>query len=236
MGVMSTERRKPRAICLSLAPADRPVLEYKGQSYPLRNVSENGVGVWVPFTRFNKNEGHLRIGNESYAVKWKVVHLQNGVLGLEFTQAPKALEDHLSKILEVSCLAASLKFVPPIQEDFSTADHKMLDQGEGSSKLIVWFNPFQKMISAIQIEWQGNWVSRKLHSPGQTGKVRKVNSSEVELILHEKIEPHLWQQAAQFLSSLPHPLPEAVLWQFLETGEQLYLEEEVIAQVEVGNK
>jgi hypothetical protein len=41
-------------------------------------------------------------------------------------------------------------------------------------------------------------------------------------------------EAAQFLTSVPPPLPGTLLWQFLETGEQVFLPETTFLKLRVA--
>lgn len=240
---MSTERRKPRVLSLALPTEKRPLLIFEGMAYPIRNLSEKGMGVWVPATKVDKNQvpapektvsGEVSFVQKRFPVKWQVVHLTDGVMGIEFSEMPQELKTIFEKLLEPARYAASLKFIPPVKDELATGDQKMIYQGDAGSQLIIWFNPFQKMVSAVQVVCLGKWAYRKLYGTAQTGNFKNPADLNSDLILHKQPNPEIWQQAAQFLTSLPHPLPESVLWQFFEMGEQVYLPEDFIPKREVG--
>jgi len=74
-------------------------------------------------------------------------------------------------------------------------------------------------------------VYRELLKPAQTGERRESRPPEGRrldaadgLTVHPTTSPDTMREAAQFLSAAPKPLPHTRLWQFLETGEQIFLQ------------
>jgi hypothetical protein len=232
------KRRKPRALTLTLPNSQQPFLVFQGERYTLRNFNDEGIGLWLPspaalnLTPGSQMSADVVIDNQIFAVKLEIRHTSPGIIGLKFTKVAPELSSLFRTLMEPSTYAASLKMQKDSgAEDKSLGFPRLWYAGEGQSELVVWFNPFQRMIIALQLCWLGKWVYRHQFEPVQTGHLKNGvppttgTKVEGERLISEATEPDtdLLHQAAQFLTSLPVPLCGALFWQFLETGEQVYL-------------
>lgn len=243
------KRRKPRALTLTLPNAKQPFFLLEGKRYTLRNLSEEGVGIWVPapapfgLVPGARVSGDVVIGNEIFAVGLEIRHVSQHVVGFRFLNAPTELLKIFQNVMEVSHYAASLVQNPLSgQDDKEMNAPRLVYSGDSHTELLVWFNESSRMVQAIQIRFLGRWVFRKLHEPYQTGYLRDdiqpVSGFRCEpkdlLVVHETPDIEIIHQAVQFLTSVPRPLPGALLWQFLEMGEQVYLPAESLSNSEVA--
>jgi len=231
------KRRRPRALTLTLPNSKHPFLLLEGKTFTLRNFSSEGMGLWVPepvpaaLATGKKLHGDVVVGSQVFPVSLEVRHKSIGVVGLRLISGPTELVQIFKRLMEPAFYAADLR----PQGDSGKFDPAMGSArlhytSESTSELLVWFNEFQRMILGLQICWQGKWVSRFQFKPRETGYLKDdtrphgVALANGELIeKHPFPDPDILSQAAQFLTSVPGPLPGHLLWQFLETGEQVYL-------------
>ncbi len=236
---MSIQRRKrPRALTLTLPDDRQPCLVLSGKKYTLRNFSEEGIGLWLvppaPYglTSGSKISGDVVIDNAIHPVQLEVMHLSDRGVGLRITQKSKELDTLFEKLLEPTVHAARLALATSgPQEDSSMGCQKVWFKSGTESELVIWYQASAKMIKAIQLSWLGKWVFRSQFETAHTGQIKdgvnlgagkKLTNNDL-LVVHTKPDPELLQQAAQFLSSVPTPLPGYLFWQFLESGEQVHL-------------
>lgn len=247
---MSIQRRKrPRALTLTLPDDKQPCLVLSGKKYTLRNFSEEGIGLWLippaPYglTPGSKVSGDVVIENAIHPVQLEVMHLSDRGVGLRITHKSKELDQLFAKLLEPTVYASRLQVSPvaPV-EDPSMGCHKLCFKGGTDSELVLWYQANAKMIKAIQLSWVGKWVFRAQFEAAETGQIkdgfvlgtgRKLGPADL-LAHHKKADPEILQQAAQFLSSVPQPLPGYLFWQFLESGEQVHLPLESILPKKVA--
>lgn len=242
------KRRKPRALTLTLPNAKQPYFMVDGKRYTLRNVSQEGVGLWmrapapfglVPGARVS---GDVVIGNEIFPVGLEIRHVSSHLVGLRFTQAPPELSKLFQELLEPSHYASGIVARPESgQIDPKRNLHRLWYRGEVDTELMVWYQE-SRMIQAIQIRWLGRWVFRQLNQKAETGYLVEDGNPQPTTELKEAelwsrqspADPEIIGQAAQFLTSVPPPLPGAILWQFLEIGEQVYLPENFFSKSKVA--
>jgi hypothetical protein len=232
------QRRRPRAVTLTLPNARQPFVVIEGKKYTLRNFSEDGVGLWAPspapfgLAPGSNISGDVVLDQEIFPVKLEVRHRSPGVIGLEIMEAPPELHQLFKRLLEPSYYASTLVVHAASQtEDPDFGQPRLWYHGEGGSELLVWYESSQKTILAMQLAWLGKWVFRGQYQNTRTGFLpdRPADhpgqqlSHESLWVVHEQPDSELLYQAAQFLTSVPSPLPGGLLWQFLETGEQMKL-------------
>lgn len=242
-------RRKPRALTLTLANAKQPFLLWQGERYTLRNFNEEGIGLWVPtpasigLAPGSRMSADVVIDNQIFAVQLEIRHSSPGIIGLRFTKVGAELSAMFRQLMEPTTYAAQLKPHPKSgTEDVDLGAPRLWYVGEGDSELVVWYNEFQRTILAIQLCWLGKWVFRHQFEPALTGHLKDgvSPSSGVQVPSTDLIKQHLesdsdmLHEAAQFLTSVPLPLPGALFWQFLELGEQVYLPVELIPRIRVA--
>lgn len=243
-------RRKPRALTLTLPNAKQPFFMMNGKRYTLRNLSQGGLGLWVkapaPFGLVPGAQlsGDVVIGNEIFSVGLEIRHIASNFVGFKFVNAPPELTKIFKELLEPSHYASSLLPHPESGSDDveMQASRLWYASEDGNTELVVWYNEMSKMIQAVQIRWLGRLVFRQLHEMTVTGYIKdeakpkaglKVLPQDL-LVTHSPADIEIVHQAAQFLTSVPPPLPGAVLWQFLELGEQVYLPESVFEKFQVA--
>lgn len=236
---MSIQRRKrPRALTLTLPDDRQPCLVLSGKKYTLRNFSEEGIGLWlVPPAPYNltngsKISGDVVIDNSIHPVQLEVMHLSDRGVGLRIVHKSKELDALFERLLEPTVYASRLQLATSTpQEDSSMGCQKIWFKSGTESELVLWYQASAKMIKAVQLTWQGKWVFRSQFEAPVTGQIkdgtelgtgRKLSKNDL-IVVHTKADPELLQQAAQFLSSVPQPLPGYLFWQFLESGEQVHL-------------
>lgn len=230
-------RRRPRAVTLTLPDAQQPYLVLDGTKYTLRNFSEEGIGLWMPspapfgLHKGNRISGDVVIENHIHPVQLEVVRATDRVVGLRIAHKSEELGTIFKKLMEPVYYAADLKVHQESgDEDPSTGYSRLWYTGLAGTELLVWFSG-SYMIQSLHVCWLGKWVQRVQGQLPETGflsdEKRRHGGSvvqEEELVIHTR-EPdtQLLHQAAQFLAAVPPPLPGNLLWQFLETGEPLYL-------------
>lgn len=231
-------RRRPRALTLTLPDAKQPCLMLAGQKYTLRNFSEDGMGLWVPtpapfgLAAGSQISGDVVIGNNIYPVKLEIRHHSKGLVGLRMVHKSKDLTVIFRQLLEPAFHAAELSPQPLSgKEDPTNGFSRLWYTSPSGNELIVWYEESQKVIHALQLCWLGKWVYRAQLRPPQTGFLRDESrvtpgtlvTPEELLLRHTESDEEMLNQAAQFLGSAPPPLPGYRLWQFLEMGEQVSL-------------
>ncbi|MBI4404966.1 MAG: hypothetical protein HY537_12440 [Deltaproteobacteria bacterium] len=236
------KRRRPRALTLTLPDAQQPFLILFGRKYTLRNFSEEGIGLWVqPPLPFGLSvgatvSGDVEIEQNIYPVKLEVMHVSNKVVGLKIAHKSPELTKLFQRLLQPALYAANLQPHPLSGSEDPTSGHSRLWYiGSAGVELIAWYNALQKMLMAVQLCWLGRWVYRCQFKPPETGYMFDDGCANGGLlgidqlvIRHAEPDSVLLQQAAEFLTSTSPPLPGHLLWQFLETGEQIYLPTEII--------
>jgi hypothetical protein len=242
-------RQRPRAVTLTLPDAKQPHLLFDGKTYTLRNFSESGIGLWMttpaPFGlhKGNRIHGDVEIDHHIHPVDLEVVHHSPRTVGLRITRMSTELKELFTKLLEPVTYAGTLvSHARSGEVDSETGLPRLWLVGKGGSELIVWFNDLNRMISALQLCWVGKWVSRHQFRAPETGflcdekryREGAVVRDDELLQKHSAAAPELMQQAAQFLAGLMPPLPGHLLWQFLETGEQVYLPADLPAKIKVA--
>lgn len=244
---MSQRRRRPRALTLTLPDAERPYLRLDGTEYLLRNLSEDGIGLWIPspppreLVPGVRLSGDLVIDHEIHPVELQCAHLSERMVGLRIVHQSDALARIFRRMLEPSTYAERLIVHPQSGQMDAVSGGTCLWYHCGSeAELLIWYAEAQRMILGIQLAWLGAFVSRDRTQPPLTGhlhrgveKLRGLRLTREDLLVaHDQPDPNLLSRAAQFLTSVPLPLPGTLLWQFLESGECLYLPERTFLQIE----
>lgn len=237
-------RKLPRAVPQTLPHSHEPALVVRGTRYALRNISEGGVGLWVPepapaaFAVGAVLDATLLLGRASYPVRIEVRHHEPRVVGVQFVSPARELTERLEKLLEPATEAAKLTLRGvPGEEDPRTGYPRLWFASDEGAELVVWYNALQKMIVALRVTWRTHSVFRHQGKPVETEELHDVLPSprggrilpEELRERHETGESALVEGAAQFLVAAPPPIPGNVLWQFLESGEQVYLPESLFA-------
>lgn len=209
----------------------------------LRNLSEEGIGLWIPsppptaLVPGAHLKGDIMIGHEIHPVELECMHLSDRLVGLKIVHRSELLAQIFRRMLEPSQKAEQLVANPSSGgEDPQTGVARLWFQSGTETELLVWYENEQRLIVGLQLSWSGSFVAReRFHEPrtGYLGKTKQrlcgLNLSPAQLLIaHEPADPILLSQAAQFLMSVPPPLPGTLLWQFLETGEQVYLPETIL--------
>lgn len=247
---MHVQRRKrPRALTLTLQDENQPFLVLQGKTYTLRNFSEEGIGLWlIPPTPYqlapgSKVTGDIAIENVIHPVTLEVMHLSERGVGLKITNKSKELTAIFRRLLEPTTYAAKLKPHPQsATEDPQVQFPRLWFKGDEETELVVWYQTGSQIILAVQLVWLRKWIFREQFKPALTGQITeefklgtgtKVPSSAL-LVRHANVDEVLLQQAAQFLASVPPPLPGYLFWQFLECGEQIQLPSELFQKIKVA--
>ncbi len=231
------KRKRPRALTLTLPNTSHPYLLLDGKKHALRNFSQEGIGLWltppVPFglTPGSRLNGDLVIGKDIFAVQLEVVHQSTKVIGLKILHKSEQLSALFHSLLLPSNYACNMSVHRKSgDEDPQSGFCRLWLEGE-SSELLVWYNGSIRMITALQLFWIGRLIYRQFQHPALTGLIKDDNHRvpgsvflETDFIMrHPVADRELIQQAALFLTSIPAPMPGHLFWQFLETGEQVYL-------------
>ncbi|MBI1859674.1 MAG: hypothetical protein HYR96_01995 [Deltaproteobacteria bacterium] len=227
-------RRRPRALSLTLPDTLQPYFVFGGERYLMRNVSEQGIGLWVPqekafgLTPKTKVNGDIVINNQIHPVTLEVVHSTKGYVGLKILKADRELTQIFESILEPSQYAARLVAEPGNGvEDPDTGLLTFTYRGGPQVKLSFWVGPGRE-IKAVEIHLLDRWVRRNQFAPIQTGILP--DSNELVLVVHDQPNPEFTQAATQFLGSVPPPIPSALLWHFMESGEIVHVHESLLKQ------
>ncbi len=247
---MTTQRRRrPRAVTLTLPDSKQPHLLLDGKTYTLRNFSESGIGLWMttpaPFGlhKGNRIHGDVEIDHNIHPIELEVVHHSPRTVGLRITRMSAELSALFRELLEPVSYAGNIEPHPSSGTvDAEVGMPRLWLTGRAGTELLVWYNDLNRMISALQLCWVGKWVSRHQFQAPETGfladetRFRQgcVVREEELLQKHAAADPELLQHASQLLAALAPPLPGHLLWQFLETGEQVYLPAEITAKTEVA--
>ena len=242
-------RRRPRAVTLTLPDEKQPYLILDGTRYTLRNFSEEGIGLWMPtpapfgLNKGNVISGDVLIGNEIHPVTLEVVRQAPKIIGFRIAQKSPELSQLFKEMLEPANYAYDVEAHSESGAlDEETGWRRLWFQGRAGTELVVWFNEHTRSIHALQLCWLAKWVLRQQFCETETGwlcdetrpRSGKVVREEELLTRHKHPDADLVSQAAQFLGAVPPPLPGAKLWQFLETGEQVYLPEDCLAALKVA--
>jgi len=235
--VIST-RKSPRILTLSLPDDKQPILLYQDTKFLIRNFSETGVGIWLPhvppfsLTQGSEITAELKIADRSFKVSLRLMHYTARVGGFEFKEIPSDLKAVLIQILEPSRFTRGM-----VQEagsgemDTLVGLPRLWYKAPGLSELMVWYQPPHRSIWMVQLCWSQHWIQRKQFESPLSGVLEKsqacgvgqlLSMNELSLV-HSPADLPLLKEAAQILGALPPPLPGYLLWQFLETGEQVFL-------------
>ena len=228
-------RRRPRALSLTLPNTLQPYLVFNGERYLMRNVSEEGIGLWVPqekafgLTPKTKVNGDIVIDRQIHPVTLEVVHSTRGYVGLKIIHADRELTKIFQSILEPSQYASRLVAEANSgHEEEDTGLRHFCYRGGPQVKLSFWVGPSLE-VRAVEIYLLDRWVRRNQFAPVQTGIL--LDSQESVLHVHDQPSAEFVQAVTQFVGSAPPPIPAALLWHFLETGEQVFVSDTLLAKI-----
>ena len=246
---MTQKRLLPRAPVMTLPPAFRPMIELWGQTYPIRNVSEGGIGIWMPvqpsqkFKNRTETDATISVGETAYLVRIKLAHYSNRVLGAQVLNVPPELRKTFEYWLAPAREAHNLV----MREGSGEVDHglgypRLWMTGPTGSELIVWYNESSFMILALQVVFQSTWVYRRQFHPAESGELPRTSRIPLGIKVEEELlsrrdlsaDGDALQQTAVFLGAVPPPTPGNLLWQFLESGEQVFLPAEIFRSLKVA--
>lgn len=225
-------RKQPRALTLTLPALSRPVLELNGVEYPIRNFSQGGVGLWMGKSPYRlkaqeRLKGNLGVRGCQYPVELEVAHISERGVGLRISHQSSELFEIFQKLLLPSQYAAQLlPHTDTLQLDPKDGFLRQRFIGPGESELLIWSEPEESLIQAVQLRFLGKVIFRRRGGELKSGSLLgSDDSSSGDSSIEWHLETDLdWvYQSAQFLTSVPPPLSGHLLWQFLETGEQVYL-------------
>jgi hypothetical protein len=234
---MPEKRIRPRALTLTLPDRNQPSLLFAGHKYTLRNFSEEGIGLWMPqpppfaLHKGMTIKGDIEIGQHIHPVTLEVVHVSEKIAGLRILHRSTELAEIFNRLLQPSIYADELEPHPESgREDARVGLARIWYRGRGPSELLVWHQGEKALIQCLQVCWLGRWIQRELHKPAHTGSLRdglplngqRFTVNDV-LLAHPEPDSGMLHEATQFLTAVPKPLPGHLLWQFLETGEQIFL-------------
>ena len=232
------KRSGPRVLSMTLPKEAQPYLEIEGLRCAIHSFGHEGFEAWIP--KANSIEAKLGetvqaevlIKGKKHSVELKVIRVSDRAIGLSILKKSPELAQVLQAMLESTSYAHSLKPMPESQSvDELFGYHRLWYVGEGDTELVVWYNDLTYMILGIQVCGLGNRVFRQQFQPADTGILKEgvkrgqgapITDGQL-LMRHETADRNLLDYAAQFLSGVTQPLPGSLLWQFLETGEQVYL-------------
>jgi hypothetical protein len=170
------KRRRPRALTLTLPDEHQPHLVFQGKQYTLRNLSEEGIGVWVvpPAPYGMKMGSRLRadfvIDKRIYPVELEVAHESERLIGLKILHKSGELEAIFNRLLQPSFYAAGLERHQKSEQDLGDGlGPRLWYTGRSGVELLVWYHEFKRMILAVQITWAAKWVYRAQFKPAKVG-------------------------------------------------------------------
>lgn len=235
---MTNKRHQVRGLTITLPDTSRPFFLFEGNRYTLRNFSEGGFGLWftskVPFKApvGSRMRGEIAVSNKLYSVELSVAHVSEKTLGLRLEKCPVDLIRLFAALLRPAHYGAELKPHDMNQTVDAERGHvRLWYVSNAGTELLVWYQEPQAMVLGLQLCWLGKWVYRDTFDKAKTGFLRdgwavgqgRVMGRDDLLLVHAEPEKRVLQEAAQLLGALPSPLPGVKLWQFLETGEQVFL-------------
>ncbi len=234
-------RRRPRALSLTLPNARQPYFVFDGERYLLRNLSETGIGLWVPkerafgLTPKTQVKGDIVIDRAIHPVTLEVVHSAKGYVGLRILHSDPVLTQVFRNLLEPSNYATDLLPTENSGKDDAGSGYIMFEYSSGPLVTFAFWVGRALDVKSIQIRLLGKWVSRNQFGQIATGtlpETRKPSAltDDETLIIDDTPNSNAVSTASQFLASLPPPLPGAKLWHFLESGEQVFVSESLVAK------
>lgn len=231
-------RRRPRALTLTLPNSKQPFLTFEGERHVLRNVSEDGIGVWVPsekafgLTPKTTIKGDIVIDRQIHPVTLEVVHSAKGYVGLKILNADPKLLWIFKELLEPSNYVTELLPSGRSGTELSETGFTVFEYRAGSSVVFSFQVGRSNDIKSISVRILGRWVGRDQFQGIRTAIVSDLSydglGAEEDFLMHDSPDADFFQAAAQFVASLPPPLPAAKLWYFLESGEQVFIPDELL--------
>lgn len=144
-----TYKRQPRIPVTTLARSVQPEVEVGGERYPVRNISEGGLGVWVPEptpTAF-KNGAVCAFRfhwskKEIFELDARVIHQgAPRFIGLEFKKITNELKAKLHEMLQPANFAMGMKPTEGPSEDPSNGYERTVFESPSGATLTIWLQP-----------------------------------------------------------------------------------------------
>ena len=233
-------QRQPRIPVTTLARSLQPEVELSGTRYPVRNISEGGLGIWVPepMPAELKNDAICTFRfywskNEMYELEARITH--HGaprLVGLEFKKISNELKKKLHEMLQPANFAIGMKQSEAAVEDAETGYDRSVYESPSGAVLTLWVQSGPQTLKRLHLEWNGQFAARSLQEPPEAGQVaspflQNLSASGVgpkdTVSTTEEQKSKIFEQAAQILIAIDPPLPANKLWQFLVSGETTQL-------------
>ncbi len=230
-------QRQPRIPVTTLARTLQPEVEVAGERYPVRNISEGGLGIWVPepMPTVLKNDAICTFRlhwskKESYELVARVTH--HGaprLVGLEFKKISNELKQKLNEMLQPANFAMGMQVTQPPSEDSQTGYDRSVYESPSGAVLTLWVQSGPQTLKRLHIEWNGQYAARSVGEPPEAGHsgshfLENLSGKVGEKLViadtsTEEQKSKIFEQAAQILIAIDPPLPSNKLWQFLVSGE-----------------
>ena len=172
-----TYKRQPRIPVTSLARTLQPEVEVAGQRYPVRNVSEGGLGIWVPepMPAVLRNDAICTFRlhwtkKESYEMEARVKH--HGaprLIGLEFLKISNELKKKLHHMLQPANFAMAMQLSQPVVEDSQTGYERLVYESPSGAMLTLWVQRGPEVLKRLHLEWNGQFAARSVGEPPEAG-------------------------------------------------------------------
>lgn len=229
-------QRQPRIPVTILARSLTPEVEMSGTRYPVRNISEGGLGIWVP----EPMPAELKNGaictfrfhwskKEVYELEARITH--HGaprLVGLEFKKITNELKKKLHEMLQPANFAIGMKLTDTPKEDLESGFERSVYESPSGAVLTIWIQSGPQVLKRLHLEWNGQYAARSIQEPPEAGQVASPFLQNLSaggaspgdsLTTSEEQKSKIFEQAAQILIALDPPLPANKLWQFLVSGE-----------------
>ncbi len=233
-------QRQPRIPVTTLARSITPEVEMSGTRYPVRNISEGGLGIWVP----EPMPAELKNGaictfrfhwskKEVYELEARITH--HGaprLVGLEFKKITNELKKKLHEMLQPANFAMGMKPCETPKEDTETGFERSVYESPSGAVLTLWIQNGPQVLKRLHLEWNGQYAARTVQESPEAGHVaspflQNLSANglgpEDSLATTEEQKSMIFEQASQILIALDPPLPANKLWQFLVSGETTQL-------------
>ncbi len=238
-----TYRRQPRIPVTTLSRTLQPEVEVGGDRYPVRNISEGGLGIWVPEPMPAVFKNGATCGFRFHWSKKEVFELEARVrhhgaprlIGLEFIKITDELRHKLYEMLQPANFAIGMKETQAPTEDPQSGFERSIYESPSGAILTLWVQLGPQVIKRLHLEWNGQFVARTLQEPPEAGfcdgspfldnltgtsaMVKNTNANTAS----DEDKSKIFEQASQILIALDPPIPSNKLWQFLVSGETTQL-------------
>ncbi len=238
-----TYRRQPRIPVTTLSRTLQPEVEVGSERYPVRNISEGGLGIWVPEPMPAPFKNGAICTFRFHWSKKEVFELEARVkhhgaprlIGLEFLKISNELRQKLHEMLQPANFAIGMKQTQGPVEDAENGFERSVYESPSGATLTLWVQPGPQVLKRLHLEWNGQYAARSLQEPPEaghsnaspfldnlTGASTLIKNTTTETASDED-KSKIFEQASQILIALDPPIPSNKLWQFLVSGEATQL-------------